>query len=255
MTDLIFSSSMIKKLFLAGFILFLVVGFFLFRQPEKEETIDPAESYPETAEMNLSETVGNFLGTPYKLGPLGEKEDEEIYRTDVFDCTTLVLVSAAKFNFPDDPEEGMKEIHYYPAGEVSYENRLHFSTYRNKISPYFEDITSEIGGEYTESKTVLLNKDELIPIDWQEEITVDNIPIGNVKEIIDNLPPEAGVMFMRKGNQEIGLDINHEGFVFNGKNLVHASPNHGKVYKEDFVSYLENSDYDAVGFYKINKVN
>ncbi len=198
---------------------------------------------------DLREVITGFVGTPYELGPLDEGDN--IYREDAFDCTTLVLVSVSNLH-SDNPEEKIKDVNYHPEGEVSYENRLHFSTYRNKINNYFSDITTEVGGEYVRRKDVVLNRDRLIDIDWQKEITIDEIRSENVPGIVDNLPEIAGVMFMRDSNPDIGLDINHEGFVLDGEDLVHASPTHGQVHKEDFLSYLENSTYDSVAFFKIN---
>ncbi len=237
-----------RKLVFVLIVLFLVVGFFAFREEEPEIIVEPEEEIEET---NLQEVVSQFLGRPYSLGPLGEGEDEEIYRSDVFDCTTLVLVSTAKLNSPENPEEEMKKINYYPPGEVSYENRLHYSTYRNKVSDYFEDITAQVAGDYLQSKTVVLNKDRLIDIDWEEELEVNYLPTENLTEVVSELPDEVGVMFMRLGNQSIGLDVNHEGFVFNQSELIHASPTAGQVHSEDFLRYVENSNYDGLIFYRV----
>jgi len=204
----------------------------------------------------LKEIVYNFLGSPYKRGPLGEKENKEIYREDVFDCTTLILVSAAKVNSNGKtPKEVMKEVNYYPPGEVSYENRLHFSTYRNKVSPYFEDITQEIGKDKTKEKKVILNKKReegrLIDINWEEEINLEYIRKEDLDKVISNLPSEVGVAFIKNGDEKIGLDVRHEGFVFEKENLIHASSIEGEVAEVDFLDFVENSNYDGVIFFKV----
>ena len=208
---------------------------------EREEVVD---NYDE-----LRDIITGFIGTPYELGPLDEGEN--IYREDVFDCTTFILVTVANLH-SQNPEEKIKDINYHPPGEVSYETRLHFSTYRNEVNDYFTDITADVAGDYLNQREISLNKDRIIDIDWEEDITIDEVRVENASEVVHNLPEVAGVMFMRDENEEIGLDINHEGFVLDGEDLVHASPTHDQVYREDLLDYIQNSDYDSVGFYKIN---
>ena len=221
------------------------------RYEEKEEELSEDES--------LKNLVYEFLGRPYERGPLGEEEGERIYREDVFDCTTLVLVSASKYNANGkSAEEMMKVANYYPAEVISYENRLHFTTYRNKVSPLFEDITRQIGGDLTEQKKVLLNKDKegegrLIDIDWEEEVVIKYIKTEDIQKITENIPKKVGVAFIVDGDENMGLDVRHEGFVFNSNELVHASSQRGEVYKEDLLKFLENSNYTGVLFFKFPK--
>jgi len=151
----------------------------------------------------------------------------------------------------------MKQANYYPSDQVSYESRLHFSSYRNQVSPLFRDITEEMGKEKTETKQIVLNKDRgeegrIIKIDWEKEITLKYVKKENVFQIIDRLPAEAGVAFMVDGDEKIGLDIRHEGFLFNGEKLVHASSNRGEVFEEDFLDFLEkNNHYTGIIFFEI----
>jgi len=223
---------------------------------EEEVVIEDEAEKPEQIKT-LKQIVYGFLGAPYERGPLGEGDNEKLYRTDAFDCTTLVLVTASKFNSNGtSPEEMMKKVNYYPAGTVSYENRLHFSTYRNKVSPFFKDITSDVGGQKTKEKTVILNKERdkegrLIDIDWQEEIRIKYIVKKDVPGIISYLPLEVGVAFIVDGDEKIGLDVRHEGFVFDREKLVHASSSRGEVFEENFLDFLEKSNYSAVLFFKI----
>ena len=251
MMQLTFLNSMNKKILALILGVLLVAGFIIFRE-NPEEPEEPVVNQREEVVENddeLREIITGYIGTPYKLGPLDESDN--IYRDDVFDCTTFVLVTVSNFQ-SSNPEEEIKNVNYHPAGEVSYENRLHFSTYRNKVNDYFKDITADISEDKLRQKEVALNQDRLIDIDWQEEITIDYVKTADVSAVTHNLPEVAGVMFMRDGNADIGLDINHEGFVLDGQDLVHASPTHGQVYRENFLEYLERSDYDGVGFYKIN---
>ncbi len=230
-------------------------------EPEEEIVVEKeAADEEEKKEKTLKQIVYGFLGTPYELGPLGEGEDEEILRTDVFDCTTLVLVSAAYFaSNGGAPEEMMKKANYYPSEKVSYETRLHFSSYRNQVSPLFKDITRKIGGEKTKQKKIILNREReeegrIIDIGWEKEIVLEYIEKQDVPEIISELPSEAGVAFIVEGDEKIGLDIRHEGFLFDKKTIVHASSQKGEVSEDNFLELLINSHYDGVSFFIIESL-
>lgn len=207
-------------------------------------------------EKTIAEIANNFIGTPYKRNPLSEKENT-LYRTDYFDCTTFVLsVTAEKNSKNKTPEEVMLEINYYPPKNVSYENRNHFSTYRNKVSPYFNDITKEIGENYTKEEKIILNKGvngkRIIDIDWEKEITIHYILAKDVEKILNNIPQEVGVGFVDTNRFKDGLDIVHEGLLFEGETLFHASSKQKKVVQENFLNYLKESNHGALLFYKIN---
>jgi hypothetical protein len=203
----------------------------------------------EVEEQQLKQIITGFIGTPYEGGPLNE---EVLYRTDAFDCTTLVLISAAEFHSGEETaSEMMKKINYYPEGEVSYENRVHFTTWRNQNSRFFKDITREIAPDMFQEKTVVLNHTRLLDIDWEEEIVIPYILKENVTEI--TLPDLVGVAFLYPEDENIGLDVRHEGFVLDGQDLVHASSTKGEVVKEDFFTYLEESNFIGVHFFEIRE--
>ncbi|MCF8086285.1 MAG: DUF1460 domain-containing protein, partial [Desulfohalobiaceae bacterium] len=201
--------------------------------------------------------VQEFMGAPYERSPLGEGEGERIYREDVFDCTTFVLTVAARLNAGSrNASEMMKRIHYDPPGEVSFENRLHFSSYRNRVSDFFEDITSEVGGGLTKRERVLLNRDRpdqgrLVPVAWEREVIMEYIPSARVREVVDNLPEVAGAGFVRREYFAEGLGLVHEGLVLDGRYLVHASSAKGKVVQVDFLDYLKRRGYTGVCFYEL----
>ncbi len=246
-----------KKILLFSLLAIVVVaGVFVLNQKEKKEVVE--EDVEEEEKKDLKEIVEGFIGAPYERGPLGEGDDEELYREDAFDCTTLVLVSVSRLHSNDlSPEEMIKEVNYFPPGEVSYETRLHFSTYRNKVSEFFEDITEEVAPEIHKEKEVVLNKERkeegrLIDIDWEEETIIPYVKAEDAPEVVFELPEEVGVAFLMDGDEEIGLDVRHEGFLFKGEELIHASLESEKVSRADFLEFLEESDYDGVNFFKVN---
>jgi len=206
------------------------------------------------------------LGTPYQPGPLGEekgRDPDPIFRTDVADCTVFVLTTAALFhsNSLEGAREMMKFLNYR-SQEITFENRLHFTTDRNSVSPYFSDITGEVAGSKVQNKTVILNKKRtdgtrLIDINWEREIVLKYIPSQHITvNFLAGLPKFTGIAFIRQGDEEIGLDIRHEGFLVDGKKLIHASAVQGKVVEENFLNYyfIEQTKprFDGIILFRIN---
>lgn len=209
-----------------------------------------------TEEEKLEKIVTSRIGTPYVGGCLGEEsgvDTDPIFRLDVTDCTVFILTTAALLNSSniEEARDLMGSLNYYPAGSISYEDRLHFTTYRNHVSPYFEEITEEIG--VVETKSVTLNKikedgKRLIDIDFEETIEIKYIPSLSRE---DELPYIVGVAFLRDGDEEIGLDVRHEGVIINGEELIHASINKGEVVREDLFQYLQTAGFDGLIIFKI----
>lgn len=263
-----------KKIIFLLSLLLLFVLLALFTEKEFRE-VEVEESYTEESLQNmtsvevdtflqeiavldtderLEKIITSRLGTPYEEGCLGENggvDTDPVFRLDVADCTVFVLTSVALLNSSnlEDAEELMKSLNYYPFEEVSYENRLHFTTYRNLISPYFEDITEDLG-VVTESKTINLNKTRIIDIDFEESVEVKYIPYTSFSRDA-HLPPVVGVAFLRHGDEERGLDVRHEGFILHGEDLVHASLNAGEVVREDLFQYLQNASFDGLIIFEI----
>lgn len=231
---------------------------------EVDEFLNYIEQRSLSKEERLERIIEGRIGTPYELGCLGEasgRDPDPVFRLDVADCTVFVMTTAALLNASSYEEARglMGAINYYPAGDISYENRLHFTTYRNKISPYFTDITREVAGDKAERKSVVLNQKRedgtrLIDIDFEEPIDIYYLPVASVsEELLGELPDYVGVAFLKEGDDQIGLDVRHEGIVVEGKYLIHASSTKGKVAKEDFREYLFNSStFDGIIIFKFN---
>ncbi len=207
------------------------------------------------------------LGTPYQLGCLGEeagRDKDPIFRLDITDCTAFVLTNVALLHSQSlaEAREMMRYLNYQPNSEMTFENRLHFTTDRNEVSPYFQDITGEVlCGCSLKAVEVTLNKikadgERLIDINWEKETVFRYIPNEYItKELFQNLPKALGIAFIKKGDEEIGLDVRHEGFLFDGELLFHASSAKGEVVSEDFFGYYfgENSSsrFDGVILFEI----
>lgn len=188
-------------------------------------------------------------GTPYQLGALGEeagRDKDPIFRLDVSDCTSFVLTTVALLHSQklEEAREMMKFLNYRPNSEITFENRLHFTTDRNLTSPYFRDITEEVTGPAkVKEKKITLNKirangKRLIDINWKKKIVMKYIPNKYItKKFLQTLPESVGVAFVKAGDEKKGLDVMHEGLLFDGKLLFHSTSGRGKVVTDNFLKY------------------
>lgn len=222
--------------------------------------------FPE-ADYRLQAIAFLQLDTPYQLGCLGEGsgfDPDPFFRLDKTDCTVFILTSVALLHASDMEEARtmMKSVGYYPGREINYQNRLHFTTDRILSSPWFWDITGEIAGsEKVKTKEVILNKtradgSRLIDIPWEKKMTEIYLPLEEIEtEMLQNLPAVVGVAFLKAGDEEIGLDVRHEGLLLDGQTLFHASSLQRKVVAEDFLEYCfpgQQARFSGIIFYKIN---
>jgi hypothetical protein len=191
------------------------------------------------------------LGTPYALGTLGEESGEDtdpVFRLDQADCTVLVVTTAALAHARsvDEARLWMGPLNYRErAGgfAVTYADRLHFTADRITDSPLFEDLTAEVARPAERRQVrVHLNRqatgDHLLPIDWQRVLEVDYVPSALLEPVLDRLPPLTGIAFVREDWVVRGLLVAHEGFLVDGRCLVHASSRAGEVVAVDLVDYL-----------------
>lgn len=193
------------------------------------------------------------LGTPYQFGGLGEeagRDKDPIFRLDVTDCTAFVLTNAALLYSQNlqDAWEMMKFLNYR-SGTVTFENRLHFTTDRNEASPYFRDITAEaVCSCKLKTIKLTLNKikpdgKRLIDIDWEKEAIIKYVPNRYItQEFLSSLTEVVGVAFVKEENFKKGLDVSHEGFLFDGELFFHASSVEKKVVAINFFDYYSGKD-------------
>lgn len=212
------------------------------------------------------------LDTPYQFGCLGEgagrTDPDPVFRLDVTDCTAFVLTNMALLNAQDveQAEDNMKIANYrarinpktgQKEYQLSFEERLHFTTDRNNTSPLFEDITSNVVSSHKlKREEIVLNKIQedgtrIININWQKQIEFVYIPNSALsKETLNRLPEATGVAFVKEDYFQLGLDVAHEGFLFDRSLLVHASSEQNKVVAVDFLNYYfgrqETSRFDGI---------
>jgi len=97
-----------------------------------------------------------FIGTPYKLGPLGEGPDglfdrDPLARFDEFDCTTFVeTVMALSLESDLTAAEATLQKIRYKDGQIGYATRNHFTELdwipHNVWAGYLRDITADVAG-------------------------------------------------------------------------------------------------------------
>ncbi|GAI04245.1 unnamed protein product, partial [marine sediment metagenome] len=76
------------------------------------------------------------------------------------------------------------------------------------------------------------------------------------EDLINKLPKSIGIAFVRKGDAEIGLDVAHEGFLFDNQLFLHASSIEKKIMAINFWNYYFTKDnhipkFDGLIFFKI----
>jgi len=169
-------------------------------------------------------------GTPYKLGCLGEESGRD---------QDPVFIALLHSHDLQEARGMMRFLNYQPDQKISFRNRLHFTTDRNLVSPYFYDATEEIAGlDKIMQKRIILNKiqengDRLIDINWQKETTIKYVPNKYITvDFFSQLPQAIGVAFVGNSDENIGLDVRHEGILIDGENLYHASSVRQKVVGE-----------------------
>ena len=178
------------------------------------------------------------VGTPYGIFCLGEEQGidpDPIIRFDTSDCTVHVLttIALAESNSFQRAKEVMIKIHYKPdqygTSTPTYRSRWHFTSDRLLNHPITVDITSKISSPNDlETISIELNKKEngsqFLDLGWTSVESIDYIPIEKLSDdMLSNLPSICGAAFVKKDFFKNGIVIAHEGYVVNGKDLIHAS--------------------------------
>lgn len=152
-----------------------------------------------TKNVNMPERLdlisANFLGKPYLLGALGEGKNARfdqspLYRTDAFDCETLVTTTLAialaanETYFP----RCLLQLRY-ANGSPTLLQRNHFTgldwNLNNQRKGFIKDITTTI----TNTKQQPIYKIATALIDkpaWYQHFTIDNIKLASPNSVEQN---------------------------------------------------------------------
>jgi hypothetical protein len=125
-------------------------------EQEAREIIATLQTLPDDLATRLEYVSRQFLGRPYLVGgPLGEGPNAEydqdpLFRTDGFDCTTYVETTNAMARAHDFDEFMVLLMHLrYQDGNVSFKTRNHFVELdwnpNNIAAGFFLDFTKGIG--------------------------------------------------------------------------------------------------------------
>jgi N-acetylmuramoyl-L-alanine amidase-like protein len=201
------------------------------------------------------------VGTPYKLGPLGEEvppDTDPVIEFRTTDCAVLNLVSAALAHVRDaGGEREAMAIANYRGGRISYATRFHFTTDRLDSSPYYRDITEQVGGDGCRSRRVVLNRradgSRWIPIDWSRTRRVRYVPRALGSSFLrwhdqGRLPAATGVAFVQVSRMSDGLDVVHESMLWKGRTFLHASSRTGRVVMMPWTEFLAGPGRRYDGF-------
>lgn len=190
------------------------------------------------------------VGTPYRLGPLGEgapPDSDPPFAIEASDCTSLLVTSVALAQAPErDVLAGVARAHYRD-GRVRFEDRLHFTTDRLDASPCWRDVTRDVGRTRCRRTEVVLNRradgSSWVKIPWTRERSVSWIARSDALRFplwarSGRVPPIVGVAFVQQRRLRDGLDVVHEGLLIDGRTLVHASSQAGRVVDVSWADYL-----------------
>ena len=205
------------------------------------------------------------VGTPYKTGPLGEDiepDTDPVFSLKFADCTVMILIAESLAHAIEyRGETRAMQFANYRVGDISYENRFHFTTDRLDSSPFDRDITKLIAPEFVKTVSVNLNEklngEKWISINWSRKRIINYIPFSKTEDAKNwfesgRLPEAVGVGFLKKKFMENGLDLLHEGFLWKGEILVHASSRAGRVVSVNWRDFIKERGglYDGVIFYE-----
>jgi hypothetical protein len=203
-----------------------------------------------------------FLGTPYKLGCLGEgkgRDPDPIVRYDQVDCVTFVeeVLALTRATSAQNATDVLQQIRYR-GNDISYEDRNHYmeATWvpANTRKGFVRDITAEIAGADTvyDTRTVTLDMWHQRTVGRELELPDDKAPVGTFKMAL--LPPDkvaahaeqipAGTIMMvaHRSGPEDPNRISHLGLVIHtdhGPMVRHASSLQHKVVDEPLVGFAQ----------------
>ncbi|MBI5881490.1 MAG: DUF1460 domain-containing protein, partial [Elusimicrobia bacterium] len=194
-----------------------------------------------------------FLGTTYRLGPLGEGQDGEfdkdpLYSFKKVDCTTFVEQVMALALEPDLKKavSGTLQRIRYKDGEIGYRTRNHFPETdwipNNAKAGFIKDITEQVAGTRTKFAAKTISKkawyaaktfDDLQGLDLSqpdkgarlktlqaagkdladEEASVPYVPASVLAEVVSRIPSGTIANIVREPRPDKPVVITHQGLI------------------------------------------
>jgi hypothetical protein len=201
------------------------------------------------------------VGTPYRLGPLGEEappDTDPVIEFETTDCAVLNLVSAALAHAREaGGERAAMAIANYRHGRIGYATRFHFTTDRLDSCPYFHDITRRVAASACRRRVVTLNRradgSPWVPIDWSRRREVLYVPRALGARFArwfdeGRIPAAMGVAFVEEAKLADGLDVVHESLLWKGRVFLHASSRTGRVVTLPWPEFLAGPGRRYDGF-------
>lgn len=202
-----------------------------------------------------------FLGRPYVRAPLGEGEGpapRPRFRTDAFDCLTLVETAIALAYGGGEPQTRLvlDDIRYGAGSPVAYSNRLHLMEAQwipDMIRKgYLEEATATYGGDAVRWTRLPLDPSRwsartlLRPLAWNQawegEHAVPLLPLEEALRIAATLPEGLVVNVVRQPKEGAITYITHTGLLVirDGKRFVrHAALRERRVIDEPLDAFLQ----------------
>lgn len=213
-------------------------------------------------QQRIERISSSFLGTPYKLGVLGEGsngcvDNDPLYSFAYVDCTTFIeqVIACAISKNVSSAIDTLQKVRYNN-GNISYMQRNHFISCdwlpNNMAAGYIADITKTIGGEHITSINAEINKKKWFEyqlkkasIDEKQiikKVSIHYIPVNKISKIITKIPSGSFVNIVRKQHPEHQVIISHQGIAVKTKQgLVFRHAAYNDMVKDElFVEYMEN---------------
>ena len=218
------------------------------------EALSPAAEATDQAEPDYGKRVAkiarHFIGAPYVFAPLGEGNknppgNQPTFRTDAFDCLSLVETSLALAAEPDFPQvlETLAKIRYTDS-RVDFAYRKHFPESQwipeNERAGLIKDITREVGGdlavpvEKTVTPVSYAKRKKALELDLPRDRIPNGtfrwwmIPIDKMEEVMAKIPTGALVFVVREDYFSIPFRISHVGIVAQHKEHNDAHSRQGR---------------------------
>ena len=223
----------------------------------------------------LVQASERFLGTPYRLDPLGEgpgaQDADPLLRFDAVDCMTLVetVIALAERGAPEALESRLTAIRYAsetPDAAPAFESRHHFFTAQwvpaMRQRGQLRDITAEIATQANAPELAVRHVKDISRESWRKrtsgrrfDLPLSRVPLGRhelafipidrVNDIAARL--KSGTLFalVREDRPLSPFLVTHIGFVIqrDGKTwLRHAARDiYGQVVDEELWHYTRRA--------------